>query len=158
VFEATLLHPRFLLAMTPRQTPVTVRGSPSVEQFVGTGAEAQGGNPRKRNRANQPKPHAQDKPKPITQALGNSAAGKGKAGKGAAGKGGPRLPAGLFGMCPRSSAATENKRLCFGFNLGSCKLVGPGQECAKGWHLCMKPAANGQACSQHHAATACTAC
>ena len=162
IFEATLIHPRFTQAMTPRQAPVIVRGAAAVHQAVYIDQPAPGGlsnRRRKRGREQAPAaPPAPEKPKPIQQALGGAAAGKGKGGKGNGKPGGPRLPAGLFGMCPRSSAATENRRLCFSFNLGTCKLVGPGQECAKGWHLCMKPAASGQACSLPHAANTCTSC
>ena len=63
-----------------------------------------------------------------------------------------KLPAALIGMCPKSDTG---KRLCFAFNLGSCNAAAPGQECAKGWHLCMKPTAAGQACSKPHAANKC---
>jgi hypothetical protein len=162
IFEATLIHPRFVQSMTPRQTPVIVRGAASLHQAVYADPPALGSRAQRRKRLREDKPAPQaapEKPKPIQQALGGAGAGKGKGGKGKGdGKGGPRLPAGLFGMCPRSNAATENKRLCFSFNLGTCKLVGPGQECAKGWHLCMKPTASGQACSLPHGATSCTAC
>ena len=67
-----------------------------------------------------------------------------------------RLPPGLHGMCPRSSRETNTKRLCFSFNLGTCNAAQPGQDCAKGAHLCMKPTANGEACSQPHWALRCT--
>ena len=63
-----------------------------------------------------------------------------------------RLPAGLMGMCPRSSAATGSKRMCYSFNLGQCTACAPGQECHRGAHLCMKPAAGGEACSKAHGA------
>ena len=67
-----------------------------------------------------------------------------------------KLPPGLMGMCARSSPQTGSKRMCFGFNLGTCSACAPGQDCAKGAHLCMKPSANGQACSKAHGAGSCT--
>ena len=67
------------------------------------------------------------------------------------------LPAALVGMCARTNAATNNQRLCFAFNLGTCSAVAPGQTCARGAHLCMKPAASGEACSQPHGALKCSA-
>jgi hypothetical protein len=66
-----------------------------------------------------------------------------------------KMPAALIGMCAKSSSATQSKRLCFGFNLGTCSAVGPGQECSKGMHLCMKPGAGGEACSKPHGALKC---
>ena len=82
--------------------------------------------------------------------------GKGK------GKGKPKgkttaaMPKALIGMCQISNSATNNQRFCYGFNLGSCKGAAPGQACPKGFHGCMKPLANGEACSQPHAVSACT--
>ena len=67
-----------------------------------------------------------------------------------------KMPAGLHGMMPRSSAATGSKRMCYSFNLGGCQAAAPGQECAKGAHLCMKPAANGEACSKPHGSQGCS--
>jgi hypothetical protein len=68
-----------------------------------------------------------------------SAKGSGKSqssGK-AAGKGkGPRMPPGLIGM---DSTTSDGKRLCFGYNLGTCTSCDDGDECSKGWHLCCKP-------------------
>jgi hypothetical protein len=160
IFEATLLHPRFTAALTHRLAPpqssaaaiANAFGNSSVFGLAGF-ENANAGKGKKRpnngNQGGRPQP----KPKPLQQPKG----GKGNGGKASINKG-PRLPPGLFGMCPRSSPATQNKRLCFSFNLGTCKLVSPGQECAKGWHLCMKPTASGQACSQAHPACSCTAC
>ena len=85
-----------------------------------------------------------------------SQGGKAKGGKGA--KGNPiRLPPGLEGMATKTSAATGMRRLCFGFNLGSCQAASPGNACAKGLHACMKPlGADSEACGDNHAASACT--
>jgi hypothetical protein len=58
---------------------------------------------------------------------GARAKGKGK---------GPRMPTGLIGM---DSSTADGKRLCFGFNLGTCALCAKGAECKNGWHLCCKP-------------------
>jgi hypothetical protein len=66
------------------------------------------------------------------------------------------LPKALIGCCNVSSAATGSKRFCFAFNLGTCKGATPGASCTRGFHGCMKPAQNGEACSGNHAASACT--
>ena len=48
-----------------------------------------------------------------------------------------KLPAGLVGKTP---ALSDGRRLCFGFNLGTCKeLCQPGESCSKGFHICMEP-------------------
>ena len=45
------------------------------------------------------------------------------------------LPKQLVG----TNARDENgEPICFGYNLGSCKAVAPGERCAKGFHKCMK--------------------
>ena len=85
----------------------------------------------------------------------------GKGGKGQGGKGGKvgemRLPAGLVGMATKTSAAQGMRRLCFGFNLGTCHAASPGNECSKGLHGCMKPIGpDRDACGGTHAVTACT--
>jgi hypothetical protein len=168
IFEATMLHPRFTQAMTPRLA-LAQRGAAAIANAFGnpsvvglwnpSPADSTAGKGKKRNnpRAQGGRPAVQPKPKPLQQHAANPQGSKGGGGKAAIARG-PRLPPGLFGMCPRSSQATESKRLCFSFNLGNCKLVSPGQECSRGWHICMKPAANGQACGQSHPASTCTAC
>ena len=80
-------------------------------------------------------------------AIGKSAAkGKGK---------GPTMPSRLIGMCPRSSAATGAKRICFAYNLDGCSAAQPGGECPRGWHLCMVPIGNlKEACSKFHTVAA----
>ena len=65
------------------------------------------------------------------------------------------MPKALIGMATISSKATGNKRLCFGFNLGSCKDASPGQACGKGLHGCMKPTGSGEACSEAHPVSSC---
>ena len=93
------------------------------------------------------------------QAAGAKGSGGGKAsnGKGVKKNAGagprkpePKPPKVLAGMCVRSSAATGKKKMCFGYNLGHCSSANPGEECARGFHLCMKPKANGEACSLPH--------
>ena len=74
-----------------------------------------------------------------------------KQGKGAGRDSKVRLPPALQGMSSVSTAATGKKRLCFGFNLGNCTGAAPGEECQKGFHLCMKPG-----CSKPHPCTKCT--
>ena len=78
-------------------------------------------------------------------------------GKGAKGPALIRLPPGLEGMATKTSAATGMRRLCFGFNLGTCQAASPGNACAKGLHGCMKPVGpQGEACGGTHTASACT--
>ena len=81
---------------------------------------------------------------------------RGRKGKGA-GKNQVRMPVGLEGMATKTSAATGMRRLCFGYNLGTCTAATPGEACPKGLHGCMKPAGpNGDACADRHPASACT--
>ena len=68
----------------------------------------------------------------------------------------PKPPKALAGMCVRSSTSTGKKKMCFGYNLGQCSAASPGEECAKGFHLCMKPKGNGEACSLPHPANKCS--
>ena len=85
-----------------------------------------------------------------------SQGGKAK-GKGQKPGGSIRLPPGLEGMATKTSAATGMRRLCFGFNLGTCQAASPGGDCAKGLHACMKPVGpNGDACGGNHTASSCT--
>jgi len=37
-----------------------------------------------------------------------------------------------------SSTDPHGRRLCFGYNLGSCHAAADGAQCKKGWHLCMR--------------------
>ena len=53
-----------------------------------------------------------------------------KGGRGSDGQG--ALPRGLIGGMTHFG----DRRLCFGFNLGQCKDVKPGEPCSRGWHLC----------------------
>jgi hypothetical protein len=80
---------------------------------------------------------------------------KGK-GKGKKGAGNASMPKALIGMCKVSNSATSSQRFCYGYNLGNCKAVSPGQACPKGLHGCMKPLQNGEACSQPHTCAGCT--
>lgn len=84
--------------------------------------------------------------------------GKGK-GKGGKPRGAFPMPPGLEGMAAKTSAATGMKRLCFGFNLGTCKACGPGETCGKGLHGCMKPVGpDGEACGGAHPAASAGGC
>ena len=65
------------------------------------------------------------------------------ASKGKGSKGSVRLPAGLIG---KSAVTADGRRKCFSFNLGGCSLAAPGDECTKGWHLCME-----SGCDKPHA-------
>ena len=162
VFAEALREDDFVQAMTPRLAPSAgFQRDPSLAQaisdaFGGSAAASSNHNPnpkkRPRSRANK-----DGKPKPTIEKPAPAAAQPKATGKGNGKTSGPRLPAGLFGMCPRSNATTGAKRLCFSFNLSTCKAASPGAECAKGAHLCMKPLADGSACSAPHGALACTA-
>ena len=48
-----------------------------------------------------------------------------------------KLPPQLIGM----NAEIEGERVCFGYNLGSCKVAG--KKCPKGVHKCMKRGCGG---------------
>ena len=43
------------------------------------------------------------------------------------------LPEPLIGLNPKY----QGEKSCFGFNLGECNLVRPGEKCRLGWHRCM---------------------
>lgn len=63
------------------------------------------------------------------------------------GKGkGPRMPLGLIGM----DSSFNGKRLCFGYNLGTCSLVTDGLECKFGWHLCCRPGCGKPHSNENH--------
>ena len=63
-----------------------------------------------------------------------------------------KLPRPLIGKLSRT-ADTPPKRLCFAYNMRSCCLgARDGQECSKGWHLCMEPpgpCAKAHPCFEH---------
>ena len=154
VFEKVLSSRKFQQAMTPRQVTASSRRAPPPQLAIenrGQLGKTKGQVKRENKAANKIKA-AFASPPPQAAIKGKGAA-KGKT-KGATDK--VKLPPGLMGMCARSSPQTGSKRMCFGFNLGSCSACAPGQECAKGAHLCMKPSAGGQACSKTHAASSCT--
>jgi len=71
--------------------------------------------------------------------------GKGSGGKsGGKGKQSGRADKRARGNAPRGLEGKNLKTpagepLCFGFNLGTCNAVPPGQRCSKGWHLCSEP-------------------
>jgi hypothetical protein len=148
VFDST----EFRMAIATRQIPVAQPAQrPKVTQPPPTSEPTLSKRQRKleaKRRATgelQPPPPVQPQPQPI----------KGK-GKGKQGKAKSNLPKQLIGMCAVSNEATNSQRFCFGFNLGSCSAAAPGQACQKGLHACMKPQANGSACSMAHPCTGCT--
>jgi hypothetical protein len=53
-------------------------------------------------------------------------------------------PPALAGCQTRSSVATGSQRMCFAYNLGTCKAK---SDCQRGAHLCMKTLKTGEACS-----------
>ena len=69
--------------------------------------------------------------------------GKGK-GKG---KGKSRMPAELIGC---RSHTNGGLRICYGFNLGTCKEDVQNGKCSRGMHVCAVPK-----CGKHHPATKC---
>ena len=149
--ETVLKHEDFTMTMTPRLAAPSVRPSAPATLDVSSGVHTKAG--LKRQRQQQLKQaNKAGAPSRIQQISGSKGLGKGASKDGKVMK----LPPGLHGMCSKSSAATGSKRLCFGFNLGTCSAVQPGQDCAKGAHLCMKPDAAGEACSQAHGALRCT--
>ena len=77
---------------------------------------------------------------------GGGKGGKGGKGDKGAGRGAPRVPRQLLGL---DGCRPDGKRRCYGFNLKECTAVAPGQECARGFHECMK-------CGGNHAALDCT--
>ena len=60
---------------------------------------------------------------------------------------GPAMPRALVGGVAQTA---DGKRICFGFNLGSCSKVQPGEECDRGLHLCTK-----KGCGGRHPASEC---
>ena len=68
----------------------------------------------------------------------------------APGRPGPAMPKGLVG---KAATDPHGSRICFGFNLGTCKEtnVQPGQSCPRGKHVCATPG-----CFGPHPTTGCT--
>ena len=56
-----------------------------------------------------------------------------------------KLPPGLRGM---THITKDKKPICYGYNLGTCDRAQPGQKCAKGMHVCMRPG-----CGKPHSLT-----
>ena len=57
------------------------------------------------------------------------------------------LPAALIGGEAQNA---NGEGFCYGFNLGTCTEVKPGDKCDKGWRKCMT-----NICKEHHASTNC---
>ena len=156
-FKEVFKHPDFTIAMTPRQigSGSASRASRPPPQAPSSSFAAGASSVSKNHLKKQKqvaKLNAAFSSPAQSPSKGNSSKGNSKGGKAVQ----VRLPPGLHGMCPRSSQATGNKRTCFAFNLGQCNATSPGQECAKGVHLCVKPSAGGEACSKPHGANSCT--
>ena len=67
--------------------------------------------------------------------------GKGKdAGKD---QGSPPVPQALL---PGKSITEDGDRICFGYNLGTCRDAKPGERCKRGFHVCSKAELQGGAC------------
>ena len=159
--KTVLSHTEFIMALMPRQIPTSgLRNVQPQLALLDAPAAAPAAGPGKPGKKNKGKKRAakqeEERARKISNAFSqkNSAAPARPSKEAKAPRGDfVKLPAALIGMCPKSDSG---KRLCFAFNLGTCNAASPGQECAKGWHLCMKPTASGQACSKPHAANRCT--
>ena len=159
-FDTVFNSIEFRMAIAPRQIAVAqgsqrAAGAPKNTQPPPTGeaplSKRQQKLENKRRRTGEPNT-PQTTPAPLK--------GKGK-GKGKDKGGGERskaanLPKDLIGMCHVSNEATGSQRFCFAFNINGCKDAAPGQSCPKGLHGCMKPLANGSACSGPHPCKGCT--
>ena len=151
-FKTVIGHPEFAIAMTPRQLGSTPRAAASASSGSLSVAPSVSKSQLKKQKVLANKVKAAFDSPAQSAPKGGSGKGGSKGQKAAAVK----LPAGLHGMIPRSSAATGSKRMCYSFNLGQCQAASPGQDCARGAHMCMKPSANGEACSKPHGSHACT--
>jgi hypothetical protein len=159
--QATMVHPEFFMALMPRQTVVHQPAARQQVLALSNGEAAQpapaAGPGRKKKHKGKRKAAAdaeEERAKKVANAFNRPPPAAPPALKDRK-KDFVKMPAALIGMCAKSSSATQSKRLCFGFNLGTCSAVGPGQECSKGMHLCMKPGAGGEACSKPHGALKC---
>ena len=159
VFQRAIDHRDFQIAMTPRQRQATRPAAAHPSALFAPHHPAAGAAGVSKNSLKKQKAAAKSAASRVAAAFQAPQGGKAQGQQKGQGKGKNkdqqkgRLPPGLMGMCPRSSAATGGKRMCYSFNLGQCTACAPGQECARGSHLCMKPAAGGEACSKAHAAT-----
>ena len=155
-FPKVMAHAEFAMAMTPRQLTAPSRGV-SRAAFEAPGpppGPTRSALKRQKTLANKVKSAFE---RPIQPAGKGGGGGKGNGGAKGGQKPPVKLPPGLQGMCARSSSSTGSKRMCFSYNLGKCNTAGAGQECARGFHLCMKPRGNGgEACSEPHGAHGCT--
>ena len=155
--QAALKHEDFTMAMTPRLMGVPTGAVPSLQNGPAAPNFSGGTLSKRAVKKQNLKQKALSAPPPQLRIGNNSSGGKG-ASKGDKGrKGAPmiKLPPGLHGMCSKSDTETHGERLCFAFSLGQCNACQPGQDCAKGAHLCMKAGPNGEACSQPHGALQC---
>ena len=66
------------------------------------------------------------------------------------------LPKQLIGMCSKPAARTNATAFCFAYNLSGCNDAPAGKACKRGFHGCMKPLPNGEACSGPHPVSGCT--
>ena len=160
-FDEIMKNFTFNMMLMPRQG--VVRAAPTA-QIKGAAQAPQQGQPHQ----GQPKAAKRDakalaaKEKAAADAIAQAfkKGGKGNGRPGSSREGSkpvrdPRLPAKLIGMCATSSKATGSKRFCFGYNMDSCAGAVPGASCPKGLHACMKPLANGVACSGSHPTFSC---
>ena len=74
---------------------------------------------------------------------GGKAEGEGKSAKG------PPLPERMRDG-KHQAMSIDGRRICFGYNLGTCSEVEPGKQCTKGWHICSI-----KVCKSTHSANEC---
>ena len=162
VFEKVFEDFTFNMMMMPRQgtlrAPQAQQGQPRKEHAP----TAQQGQPQKAPKAQRRNDLAKAaKDSAAADAIANAfkRPKTDKGGKGGGGKGSSsssRLPAKLIGMCSTSSKQTGSKKVCFSYSIDGCADAAAGAACLKGLHACMKPLANGEACSGNHPTFGCT--
>lgn len=128
----------------PRQQP----GAASLAAAASSDTAHGGGDAEdKKNKRKKKKKHAQDDEEDAQQeikrlraelqrftAKGNGPKGGGK-GDGKGDRKGLRVPEALR---PGQATLGDGRRICFGYNLGTCDACPAGQQCARGLHLCTK--------------------
>lgn len=125
----------FALALMPFPSSSRSKASTSREDDS-AGEEARG--KRRRGAGGRGQPAARQPPaQPGAQAQAPKAA----KGGGRNEKRSPRLPPGLVGGTDRTK---DGNPICWGFNLGQCKVVKPGERCPRGVHVCTKIGCGGK--------------
>ena len=137
VFDQVLASAEFLAALAPLPATGGSKRAASPPRLPPTG-EAKLSKAEKKRR----KKEKEKKGKAANAAVPATGVRSGETQRGP----GPRLPAGLVGKCGKTA---DGRRICFGYNLGTCQGANDGEKCEKGWHLCME-SVNGAACGKAH--------